>query len=75
MATTTRTPKGKVVSHTYVKKTNKNFLERLSKKSGQSMSSCLDAVLDSVRLKKELKIEKKIPKYVVKAEAYKKARK
>ncbi len=54
----------KSVCFAYVSKDNRKFLESTAKKSGQSMSFCLDQMIESIRTKKAFKIEKQIPKYV-----------
>ena len=63
--------KGKVVSYTYVKPINQKYIQKLSLKSGNTLSDCMDAILDSHRLQRPIKLKDKKPQYVKKAETHK----
>jgi hypothetical protein len=64
-------PKDKAICYTYIKETNAKFLKKTAKKTGQSVSFCLDKILDAHRQKKaEVDIPVHEPKYVKKARAY-----
>jgi len=57
----------KEISYTYMKPTNKTYIKDLSRKTGQSMSYCLDELVDAVRLKRDLNIKAKPAKVAVKS--------
>lgn len=49
----------KTTLYAYVKPRNKAYLSKLSLKTGQSNSYCLDAIIDAIRLKRDVKIPEK----------------
>lgn len=69
-------PKDKTICYTYIQEKNAKFLKRMSKKTGQSLSFCVDTIIDSVRRNNvSIDIPTHVPRYVKKAKEYEKRQK
>jgi len=61
----------KQVCFAYIKPENSKFIKAQAKKSGNTMSYCLDKMIESARKKKPFKLDMKpAPKYVREAQKW-----